>query len=155
MIRNYITKYLKRSNSFNDTKLTKIRKYFHNTIIRKFTFTFIKYRSSFNRIDTSKSSSYSITFINLRFIFPFNTNITSFFIQLIIFFYNSLFLKTKLIYKSKNTLTSKTFPNYMPNFIKITITSTRMFIFSSKQFTFFISKLITNISIMFKVLVIS
>ena len=107
MIRNNISKNLERSNYLNNTKLSKIRKKFLNTIIWKFTFTFIKNRSSFNRINTIITSTYTITFINLSFIFPFNINISSFWIKFIIFFNYSLFLKTKLISISKNTLTSK------------------------------------------------
>ena len=124
MIRNNISKNLERSNYLNNTKLSTIRKKFLNTIIWKFTFTFIKNRSSFNRINTIITSTYTIAFINLSFIFPFNINISSFWIKFIIFFNYSLFLETKFISISKNTLTSKTFPNYMPNFIKIAIICT-------------------------------
>ena len=125
MISNNISKYLERSNNIYNTKLTHIRNNFHNTIIRKFTITLISYRSSFNRINTSITSTNTITFINLSFPFPTNINISSFSIKLIIFFNYSLVLHTYIINISKNTSFSKTFPNYVPDFKKITISFIR------------------------------
>ena len=121
MITEDVSHYLIRCNKFNNTKLSHIRKNFHNTIIRKFTSTIKCYRSSFNRINRRITMTNTITFINLRFIFPFNRNISCFWIKFIIFFYNTCSLHSYFIYISKNTTTCFTSPNYMPNFIKITI----------------------------------
>ena len=116
MISKDITHNLIWSNKFYNTKFAHHRKNFHDTIIRKFTITIKSNWTSFNRIDRIISSTYTITFIYLRFINPFYIYISSFRIKFIIFFYYTSRLKTKFIYISKNTSFSFSSPNNMPNF---------------------------------------
>ena len=123
MIREYISHYLIRSNKMYNTKFTHKRKNFHNAVIRKFSISFISYSSSFYRINSSTSRTYTITFIYLWFICPLYRHISLFCIKNIRFIYNSCRNKSYFIYISKNTFSSLSSPNNMPNFKKIIIYS--------------------------------
>ena len=152
MISNNITKYLVRKNYINNTETTKTGKKLHNTIIRKLTVTIISNRTTFVRINSIVSSTYSIGFKNLRFPNPFNINITGFNIKFIIFINNSFTDNTTSLIR-KNTFLNLSTPNYMPNFNKISIEITNHKRLAFKILTFFVAKFSTTVWITLSIII--
>ena len=152
MISNNITKYLVRKNYINNTETTKTGKKFHNTIIRKLAITIVSNRTTFIRINSIVSSTYSIGFKNLRFPNPFNVNITSFDIKFIIFINNSFTNNTTGLI-CKNTFLNLSTPNYMPNFNKIGIEITNHKRLAFKILTFLVAKFSTTVWITLSIII--
>ena len=145
MIIKNISKYLIWTNNINNTKLTKSRKNFHKTIIRKFTISIIRNWSTFNRINSIITSTNSYTFIYLWFPNPFKRYISKFRSKSISIINN--ILSNKTIYLScDNTFLNHSSPSNKPNINKITIKFSHSNWITLKKFSFFLRKFITNIN---------